>query len=156
MSLSDWIGSVVLCAAICSGALYFLSGNPSVKCVRLLCGLIMCAVTALPLTNIVKNFREISSQGFIFSDYGNTLDTEEHVLSQQLILQTAEQRLSVWLQEELERRLSRKDFTVRVYADGRASLVCSEDFPREQARWIVSALLGGCEVEITEGMKENE
>ena len=113
------------------------------------------AMVVMPLGSLWKDFQAFGEESFIFSEYDNTLTTEDASLCESLIRQTAEQRLSELLQEEMQRRLGRDDFSLGVNAEGTAWIRCGEDFPQEEAKWILSALLGGCEVQITGGEENN-
>lgn len=149
MEIREWVTSLILCTGVCGGVLRFAAGNAWEKGVRLLCGLILCAVVVLPLGTALKNISESSESLFIIPDYGNRIETQETLLSEELILQNAEERLGGLAREELGRRLGRSDFLVKVSREGTALLYgYGEDFPAEEGRLLLSALLGGCEVEL--------
>ncbi len=153
MDLQGWISSIVICSAVCGGVLHFSAGQGSGKGIRLLCGLILCAVVVLPFGAAFQNFRENYEDLLIIPDYGNRIESQETILGQELVLQTAEERLAALAWEELARRLGREDFSVTISREGTASLVYyGEDFPAQEGKLILSALLGGCQVE-TKGEK---
>lgn len=153
MDVQGWVVSVAVASAVCGGVMHFSVGPNFQKGIRLLCGLILCAVVLLPFGGAFENFSKNYESLLIIGDYGNRIESQEGLLGEELVLQNAEERLADLAWEELARRLEREDFRVAVCREGTAEIVYYEkDFPHQEAKLILSALLGGCQVE-TKGEK---